>query len=128
MIFLYDKKYKLERMINMREGLKDIILMGIGAISMTGEKAAELKQELLKRGASLYVEGAVKNEELKREIKEKIKENTNIQYKSVTEEDLVDIINSLSDEEKEKITELLKNKRKCKDNDDNEKNEENKEG
>lgn len=112
----------------MREGLKDIILMGIGAISMTGEKAAELKQELLKRGASLYVEGAVKNEELKRKIKEKIKENTNIQYKSVTEEDLVDIINSLSDEEKEKITELLKNKRKCKDNDDNKKNEENKEG
>lgn len=80
--------------------------MGLGAISMTGEKAVELKKELLERGANVYVEGAIKNEELKREIKE----NTNIQYTSVTQDDLVDIINSLSDEEKEKITELLKNK------------------
>ena len=93
----------------MKEGLKDIILMGIGALSMTGEKAAELKKELLDRGTSLYVEGAVKNEELKREIKEKIKQNTNIKYNSFTEEELVDIIKNLSDEEKEKITELLKN-------------------
>lgn len=94
----------------MRENLKEIILMGLGAISMTGEKAVELKKELLERGANVYVEGAIKNEELKREIKEKIKENTNIQYTSVTQDDLVDIINSFSDEEKEKITELLKNK------------------
>lgn len=94
----------------MRENLKEIILMGLGAISMTGEKAVELKKELLERGANVYLEGAIKNEKLKREIKEKIKENTNIQYTSVTQDDLVDIINSLSDEEKEKITELLKNK------------------
>ena len=94
----------------MRENLKEIILMGLGAISMPGEKAVELKKELLERGANVYEEGAIKNEELKREIKEKIKENTNIQYTSVTQDDLVDIINSLSDEEKEKITELLKNK------------------
>ena len=94
----------------MRDSLKEIILMGIGAISMTGEKASELKKELLERGTTLYIEGAIKNEELKREIKEKIKENTNIQYTTVTEEDIVNIINNLSDEEKEKITELLKSK------------------
>ena len=94
----------------MKESLKEIILMGIGAISMTGEKASELKKELLERGTNLYIEGAIKNEELKREIKEKIKENTNIQYTTATEEDIVDIINNLSDEEKEKITELLKKK------------------
>ncbi len=94
----------------MKESLKEVILMGIGAISMTGEKASELKKELLERGVSVYVEGAIKNEELKREIKEKIKENTNIQYTKVTEEDIVNIINNLSDEDKEKITEMLKNK------------------
>ena len=94
----------------MKERLKEVIFMGIGAISMTGEKASELKKELLERGVSVYVEGAIKNEELKREIKEKIKENTNIQYTKVTEEDIVNIINNLSDEDKEKITEMLKNK------------------
>lgn len=104
----------------MKESLKEVILMGIGAISMTGEKASELKKELLERGASVYVEGAIKNEELKREIKEKIKENTNIQYTKVTEEDIVNIINNLSDEDKEKITEMLKNK-----TEDNKTNEDN---
>lgn len=108
----------------MRENLKEIILMGLGAISMTGEKAVELKKELLERGANVYVEGAIKNEELKREIKEKIKENTNIQYTSVTQDDLVDIINSLSDEEKEKITELLKNKTNTSTDEQNKKEEE----
>ena len=108
----------------MRENLKEIILMGLGAISMTGEKAVELKKELLERSANVYVEGAIKNEELKREIKEKIKENTNIQYTSVTQDDLVDIINSLSDEEKEKITELLKNKTNTSTDEQNKKEEE----
>ena len=100
----------------MKESLKEIILMGLGAVSLTGEKAMELKKELLEKGEHMYKEGAIKNEELKRDIKEKIKEeikeNTNIRCTSATKEDLVDIINSLSDEEKEEITNLLKNKEK----------------
>lgn len=98
----------------MKDSLKEIILLGLGAVSLTGEKASELKKELLEKGEAVYKEGAIKNEELKRDIKEKIKEeikeNTNIQYTKVTKEDLVDIINSLNDEEKEEISNLLKNK------------------
>ena len=41
--------------------------MGLGAISLTGEKALELKKELLEKGEALYKEGSIKNEELKRE-------------------------------------------------------------
>ena len=100
----------------MKEDLKNVLLMGLGAISLTGEKAIELKKELLEKGESLYKEGAIKNEELKRDIKEKIKENTNIEYTSVTKDEMIEIIKNMSDEEKAEITELLKNKsEKCED-------------
>ena len=93
----------------MKENIKNIFLMGLGAISLTGEKATELKKELLEKGESLYKEGAIKNEELKRDIKEKIKENATIEYTSVTKEDIIDIIKNMSDEEKAEISNLLKN-------------------
>ena len=95
--------------------------MGLGAISLTGEKANELKKELLEKGESLYKEGSIKNEELKRDIKEKIKENTNIKVTTASKEELVEIINNLSDEEKEEIKELLKTeKESSKENTDDE--------
>ena len=93
-------------MKEMKENLKEIILMGLGAISLTGEKASELKKELLEKGEVLYKEGSIKNEELKRNLKESL----NIQVAEVGKDDLVDIINTLSDEEKAEIEELLKNK------------------
>ena len=59
----------------MKEDIKNVLLMGLGAISLTGEKASEIKKELLEKGEALYKEGSIKNEELKRDIKEKIKLN-----------------------------------------------------
>lgn len=100
----------------MKENLKEIILMGLGAISLTGEKAIELKKELLEKGEALYKEGSIKNEELKRNIKESL----NIEVASVDKDDLVDIINSLNDEEKAEIEELLKNKTNKEDNENKE--------
>lgn len=100
---------------NMKENMKDVLLMGLGALSLTGKKANELKKELLERGESLYKEGSIKNEELKRSLKDKIKENTNIKVTTATKEEIVDIINSMSDEEKEEISSLLKNNTDMKD-------------
>lgn len=99
----------------MKENLKEILLMGLGAISLTGEKASELKKELLEKGEAAYKEGTIKNEELKRNIKESL----NIEVATVNKDDLVDIINNLSDEEKEEITELLKNKAQEENKDEN---------
>ena len=105
----------------MKESIKEVLLMGLGAISLTGEKANEFKKELLEKGESLYKEGSIKNEELKRDIKEKIKENTNIKVTTASKEELVEIINNLSDEEKEEIKELLKTeKESSKENTDDE--------
>ena len=100
----------------MKESLKEILLMGLGAISLTGEKANELKKELLEKGEAAYKEGAIKNEELKRNIKESL----NIEVATVDKDDLVDIINSLNDEEKAEIEELLKNKTNKEDNENKE--------
>ena len=104
-------------MKEMKDNLKEIILMGLGAISLTGEKACELKEELLEKGQALYKEGEIKNEELKRNIKESL----NIQVAEVGKDDLVDIINTLSDEEKAEIEELLKNKSNGKKDDEDKK-------
>lgn len=106
----------------MKENIKNIFLMGLGAISLTGEKAVELKKELLEKGESLYKEGAIKNEELKRDIKEKIKENATIEYTTVTKEELIDLINDMTDEEKAEISNLLKNKSEKKSEEKNENN------
>lgn len=104
----------------MKENIKNVLLMGLGAISLTGEKAVELKKELLEKGESLYKEGAIKNEELKRDIKEKIKENATIEVTTVTKEDIIDIIKGMTDEEKEEISELLKSRSEKNDENNNE--------
>ena len=107
----------------MKENIKNVLLMGLGAISLTGEKANELKKELLEKGEALYKEGSIKNEELKRDFKDKIKENTNIKITTSTKDDIIEIINNLSDEEKEEISKLLKNDSEADKRDEEEKNE-----
>lgn len=110
----------------MKETLKDVLLMGLGALSLTGEKAMELKNELLEKGTHMYQEGTIKNEELKRDIKEKIKEKTNIRFSKATKEDLVEILSTMDEKELEELFESVKkNEEKCACEDCNyEKNEE----
>lgn len=107
-------------MKEMKENIKNVLLMGLGAISLTGEKANELKKELLEKGETLYKEGSIKNEELKRDLKDKIKENTNIKITTASKEEIVEIINNLSDEEKEEISKLLKNNSQANNKNENE--------
>ena len=68
----------------MKEELKNIFLMGLGAMSMTNDKANELKKDLLQKGEEMLEAGKVANEELKHNIKEKMKENVTV----VVEEDI----------------------------------------
>lgn len=98
----------------MKEELKNVILMGLGVMSLTSEKAKELRSELLKKGSELYEKGKVANSELKHNIEEKIKENVTVVYekKEVTKEDVIDKIKDMSKEEKKELMELLKEKPK----------------
>ena len=95
----------------MKEDLKNIILMGLGAMSLTSEKAKELKKELLEKGNKLYQDGKVANEELKHNIESKIKENVTVvvSKNEITKNDILDKINSMTEEEKKELLEALNN-------------------
>lgn len=96
----------------MKEDLKEILLMGLGAMSLTEEKTKELKQELRDKGDQLYKSGKIKNEELKHNIEEKIKENVTIVYdKEITKEDIANKIKTMDEKEKKEIISMLKDKK-----------------
>lgn len=93
----------------MKEDLKEILLMGLGALNLTGEKAKELKQELLEKGNELYEQGKVKNEELKHKIKESI---TVIENKELDLDELKEQLSKLDEKDKNDIINYLNEKEK----------------
>lgn len=94
----------------MKETLENVMLMGLGAMVMTSEKANVLKEELLQKGTEAYNKGQALNEELKHNIKEKMKENVTVTVETadLSKEELADKINELSEEDKKEILKLLK--------------------
>lgn len=95
----------------MKEDLKKIFYMGLGAMSLTNEKAKELKEELLKKGEELYEKGAVANEELKHNINEAMKERiTVVKVEDVTKESILENLDKLSDDDKAEILKALSKK------------------
>ena len=56
------------------EGLKKIILMGIGAAAVTAEKSQQVVDELVKKGEITVEQGKELNQELKRNVKKTIDE------------------------------------------------------
>lgn len=98
----------------MKEELKNVILMGLGVMSLTSEKAKELREELLKKGSELYEKGKVANEELKHNIEEKMKENITVVYQTndFTKDDILAKVKDMSDEDKKELLAALKEKNK----------------
>ena len=54
--------------------MKKILLAGIGAVALTTEKAKDLVDDLVKKGEITVEQGKVLNEELKRNVKAKVRE------------------------------------------------------
>ena len=99
----------------MKEDLKKIFYMGLGAMSLTNEKAKELKEELLKKGEELFEKGAVANEELKHNINEAIKDRvTVVHVDDVSKESILANIDKLSEEDKKEIIKALSDDKKNK--------------
>lgn len=96
----------------MKDELKKIIYMGLGAMSLTSEKASELKDELVKKGEDLVEKGKIENEELKRNIMSTIKENVTVINKDLSVEEISEQIDALSPEEKEVLRKKLSKKGK----------------
>lgn len=60
------------------EGLRKLILAGIGAVAATKEKSEVILDELVKKGELTVEQGKVLNEELKHNIKDAIRENVTL--------------------------------------------------
>ena len=66
----------------MMDEIKKVLLFGVGAVASTYEKAAEVVEELVKKGKITIDEGKELGEELKRTFKEKTKESENNKIES----------------------------------------------
>lgn len=81
------------------EGIRKILLAGIGAVAVTGEKSKEVLEELVKKGELTMEQGKALNEELKHTIKKKVKENVNVSVKTSSPEELDALLEKMTPEQ-----------------------------
>ena len=100
-------------MDQLSEGMRKLILAGIGAVAATKEKSEVILDELVKKGELTVEQGKVLNEELKHNIKDAIRENVTLHVvtpeEAYGEEDeenaddtadfVLDAVDSLTDEQ-----------------------------
>ena len=90
------------------EDLKKIMLAGIGAVAITSEK---LIDDLVKKGQVTVEQGKELNEELKRNLKTKVQdavnEHVNVTVVTNEEENILDKLDTLSEEELQAVKEKL---------------------
>ena len=59
--------------MDLGDGLKKLLLAGIGTVAVTAEKSKEILDELVKKGEITVEQGKVLNQELKHNVKETVK-------------------------------------------------------
>lgn len=93
-------------------GLKKVLLAGIGAVAVTGEKSKELLDEMVKKGELTVEQGKALNEELKHNIKSTVKEKVNVKVKTSSPEELDELLDKMTLEQmallKQRIDEMEK--------------------
>ena len=85
------------------EGLRKLILAGIGAVAATKEKSEVILDELVKKGELTVEQGKVLNEELKRTCKQAV-------TKDADEKPAVDVDAMSADEREALLQKLLAKK------------------
>lgn len=92
------------------EGIKKLLLAGIGTAAVTAEKSKEVLNELVKKGELTVEQGKVLNQELKHNIKESVKKNVNVTLKPSNPDDLKDVLGKMTPDQlaalKEQISKM----------------------
>ena len=83
-------------MEQLSEGIRKLLLAGIGAAAVTKEKSEIILRELVKKGELTVEQGKVLNEELKHNIKDAIRENVTV---NVVTDDMLDAVDDMDDEQ-----------------------------
>lgn len=89
-------------MTSIGEDLKKIFLAGLGAVATTAEKSKEVIDTLVQKGELTMEQGKVLNEELKHDIKKKVKQTVSA-TKAADAKTFADRLDQLSPEELEAI-------------------------
>ena len=88
-------------MDNITDGLRKLLLAGVGAVALTTEKAGELLNEMVEKGEITVEQGKALNQELKRTVKESSTK------KEEEKKDLSKVVEGLSADELTKLKELI---------------------
>ena len=88
------------------DGLKKLLLAGVGTVAVTAEKSKEILDELVKKGELTVEQGKVLNQELKHNNKETIKTKTTPAPKA-PKEDIKDTLAKLSPEQLAELKEQI---------------------
>ena len=72
------------------DGVKKVLLAGIGTAAVTAEKSKEVLDKMAERGEAAVEQGKVLNQELRHNIKKTVKENVNVSVRTSSPEELDD--------------------------------------
>ena len=92
-------------MERLTDGLKKILLAGIGTVAVTAEKSKDVLDELVKKGELTVEQGKVLNEE--HNIKKTVKDNVNVSVKASSPEELTELLGKMTPEQLEQLKEQL---------------------
>ena len=93
-------------MERLTDGLKKILLAGIGTVAVTAEKSKEVLDEMVKRGELTVEQGKVLNQELKHNIKDTVKKNVNVSVKPQSPEELEELLDKMTPEQIQALNKL----------------------
>ena len=91
-------------------GLKKLLLAGVGTVAVTAEKSKEILDELVKKGELTVEQGKVLNQELKHNLKQTVKNNVNVKVKVTTPEELSELLDKMTPEQLEALKAQIKAK------------------
>lgn len=89
------------------EEVKKIILAGVGAVAITAEKSKEMLDELVQKGELTVEQGKVLNEELKRDMSDKVKEAVAAVQPAEPVKKIADRVSEMSPEERALLRQRL---------------------
>lgn len=96
-------------MDNLSEGLKKVMLAGIGAMALTAEKSQKFIEDMVEKGEITVEQGKALNKELKHTMDEKKKEKE--EGKTDKDVDIADFVSKLSPEQLQELKEQLGNEK-----------------
>lgn len=94
-------------MEKLTDGLKKVVLAGIGTVALTAEKSKEIIDEMAKRGQQTVEQGKVLNQELKHNIKETVKKTVGGTEEVPTQEALAAMLDKMTPEQIAELKEKL---------------------